>query len=74
MSIPDVDAEFLLDFLARLLNTPSPTGYAERAIALTEETLAQFPELKLSRNRKGALLADWPGASSAAPPRADRTR
>jgi putative aminopeptidase FrvX len=67
MTIPDIDTNFLLDFLARLLNTPSPTGFAEKAIALTEETLAAFPELILRRNRKGALLAEWAGDTETAP-------
>lgn len=61
MTFPDIDTTFLIDFLSNLLNTPSPTGYAEKAIALTEETLSAFPQLKLVRNRKGALLAEWKG-------------
>ncbi len=36
MTLPNIDVETLVDFLCRLLNTPSPTGFAERAIALTE--------------------------------------
>jgi putative aminopeptidase FrvX len=67
MTIPDIDTHFLLDFLTKLLNTPSPTGYTEAAIALVEETLRSFPELSLQRTRKGALLATWPGAQSNAP-------
>lgn len=61
MPLPTVDVPFLTDFLTHLLNIPSPTGIAEKAIAFTEETLADFAELKLSRNRKGALLVEWPG-------------
>jgi putative aminopeptidase FrvX len=67
MTLPDIDTNFLIDFLTRLLNTPSPTGFAEQAIALTEETLAAFPELTLRRNRKGALLAEWGGDAETAP-------
>jgi putative aminopeptidase FrvX len=67
MPLPSVDIDYLVGFLTRLLNTPSPTGYAARAIAVTEETFAQFPELKLTRNRKGALLAEWPGAERITP-------
>jgi len=59
--IPPIDTTYLLDFLTGLLNTPSPTGLAEPAIAYTEKALAAFPELKLSRTRKGALLVTWPG-------------
>lgn len=67
MTLPDIDANFLIDFLTRLLNTPSPTGFAQAAITFTEDTLKTFPELKLSRNHKGALLAEWPGEAATAP-------
>ena len=65
--LPELDTPFLLDFLERLLKIPSPTGFAEDAIAFTEETLAALPELTLSRTRKGALLACWEGAQNTAP-------
>ncbi len=67
MTLPAIDKPFLLDFLTRLLNTPSPTGYTEAAINLVEETLSAFPELTLLRTRKGALLATWQGTQSDAP-------
>jgi putative aminopeptidase FrvX len=60
-NLPEIDTQFLLDFLSKLLNTPSPTGLAEPAISLTEQALKSFPALKLSRTRKGALLATWAG-------------
>ncbi len=60
-NLPEIDTQFLLDFLTKLLNTPSPTGLAEPAIALTEEVFISFNGLKLSRTRKGALLASWSG-------------
>jgi putative aminopeptidase FrvX len=64
---PEINTQFLLDFLTKLLNTASPTGLAEPAIALTEQTLKSFPALKLSRTRKGALLATWPGKRDDSP-------
>lgn len=67
MTLPTIDTNFLLDFLTKLLNTPSPTGYTEAAIALVEETLRSFLELSLQRTRKGALLATWRGVQSDAP-------
>jgi putative aminopeptidase FrvX len=67
LPLPPVDMQFLLEFLTGLLNTPSPTGYAHRAIAFTREALAPFPELKLALTRKGALLATWPGSAANAP-------
>ncbi len=67
MPIPEIDTDYLLTTLTTLLNTPSPTGLAEEAIAFTETALRQFPALELSRTRKGALVATWPGAHSDAP-------
>ena len=60
-NLPEINTPFLLAFLTKILNTPSPTGLAEPAIALTEETFKAFKELKLARTRKGALLASWTG-------------
>jgi putative aminopeptidase FrvX len=59
MSLPTLDQDYLVDFLVKLLNIPSPTGFAEPAIALVEKELSQFSQLKLARTRKGALLAKW---------------
>ena len=59
MSLPTIDSEFLLTFLSGLLNTPSPTGLAEPGVAYTEQALMTFPELTLTRTRKGALVATW---------------
>jgi putative aminopeptidase FrvX len=66
-ALPEIDTPFLLDFLSRLLNTPSPTGMAHAAIDLTEAELKAFPGLRLSRTRKGALLASLPGEREDAP-------
>ena len=67
MSLPTIDTVYLQDFLSRLLNTPSPTGYTRQAIALTEGCLEAFPFLDISQTRKGALVAAWPGRSSSEP-------
>mgnify|MGYP005815031381 CR=1 FL=1 len=67
MALPKIDTSCLLDFLVRLLNTPSPTGYAEQAIALVEQELQAYPALALRRTRKGALLAAWEVEGSRAP-------
>jgi len=66
-TLPEIDFPYLLDYLTRLLNTPSPTGFTEPAISLTEQTLKAFPFLKLTRTRKGALVASWPGSRTDAP-------
>ncbi len=60
-NLPEIDTPFLLDFLPKLLNTPSPTGNAEPAVAFTEQALKSFPALTLGRTRKGALTATWRG-------------
>jgi putative aminopeptidase FrvX len=67
LNFPSIDTEAMVDFLVRLLNTPSPTGFADQAITLTEEALAPYSDLRLSRNRKGALLAKWAGSAETAP-------
>jgi len=66
-TLPEINTPYLLDFLTKLLNTPSPTGFTEPAISLTEQTLKAFPFLQLSRTRKGALVAVWPGERADAP-------
>ncbi len=67
ITLPSIDSEYLTSFLTRLLNTPSPTGFAGRAIEITQEALSEFRGITLSTNRKGALLAEWPGESATAP-------
>jgi putative aminopeptidase FrvX len=67
MSLPPVDEKYLLDFLTRLLNTPSPTGFTDQAVEMCAQTLAALPGLQLTRTRKGALLAVWPGERADAP-------
>lgn len=66
-SLPPIDTASMLNFLTRLLNTPSPTGYTQAAIDFVETELSLFPELTFSRTRKGALLATLPGESDSAP-------
>ncbi|MCJ7661815.1 MAG: M42 family metallopeptidase [Anaerolineales bacterium] len=67
MSLPTVDNAYLQDILLDLLNTPSPTGFTERVITQIEQLMMAYPFLNLSRTRKGALVAEWPGRSEAAP-------
>lgn len=59
MSLPTIDQEHFAKFLVDLLNIPSPTGFAEPAIAFVEKELSQYKQLELSRTRKGALIAKW---------------
>ena len=67
MQLPNIDTDYLLNFLSDLLNTPSPTGFADRAIARIEKNLQAFSDLELFRTRKGALVAVWPGKAEEAP-------
>jgi aminopeptidase len=67
MSLPAINQEYLIDFLVKLLNVTSPTGFAEPAIAFVEKELSQFSQLQLSRTRKGALVAKWEVESGEAP-------
>jgi putative aminopeptidase FrvX len=67
MPLSTTDLNYLEETLVRLLNTPSPTGFAYRAIEEVDQMLAKFPELQRSRTRKGALVANWPGKTSDTP-------
>ena len=67
MSLPAINQEYLVDFLVKLLNIASPTGFAEPAIAFVEKELSQFSQLQLLRTRKGALVAKWEVESAEAP-------
>lgn len=60
-TLPAIDTPYMIDFLVRLLNTPSPTGFSSQAIALVEQELAAFPEVRTEWTRKGSLLAFLPG-------------
>ena len=59
MSLPKIDETYFTNFLVDLLNIPSPTGFAEPAISFVEKELSKYKQLKLSRTRKGALVAKW---------------
>ena len=67
MPLPAIDLDYLVDVLVNLLNIPSPTGFAEPAIAFVEKELSQFSQLKLMRTRKGALIAKWEVVSDLPP-------
>jgi putative aminopeptidase FrvX len=67
MTIPEIDRDYLISFLTKLLNTPSPTGFTHEAIDFTKQALSAFPNIDLRLNRKGALVGIMPGARSDAP-------
>jgi len=63
MKLPEIKTDELIDFLVDLLNTPSPTGFTDRAIALCEEALSGLPGITLAQTNKGALVGTWQGQS-----------
>jgi putative aminopeptidase FrvX len=65
--LPAIDADYLLKFLVDLLNTPSPTGFAGKAIDAVDRAMQEFSFLSSTRTRKGALVTTWEGANSDAP-------
>lgn len=67
MTLPSIDQTYLLDFLVGLLDTPSPTGYTEKAIVYLEKAFADFPDVQVQRTNKGALLVTLPGEREDAP-------
>jgi putative aminopeptidase FrvX len=66
-TLPKIDTAYMIDFLTGLLNTPSPTGYTDAAVEYTENALAQFPDIKTRRTRKGSLVATLAGERQDAP-------
>ncbi len=62
----NINLEATVDFLAYLLNIPSPTGYYVEAIPFVEQSFQalNIPGLTISRTKKGALMLKWSGASS----------
>ncbi|MCC6188135.1 MAG: M42 family metallopeptidase [Anaerolineales bacterium] len=62
----EIDLDRMQTLLIELLNTPSPTGFTDRALDYLEGALAHLP-LEVCRTRKGTLVATWPGRSASAP-------
>jgi putative aminopeptidase FrvX len=65
--LPPIDENYLVKTLVELLNTPSPTGFAEQAIEVVERTMKEFSFLSIERTQKGALVATWEGMGSDTP-------
>ena len=61
-----IDVQQMAAFLTGLLNTPSPTGFTQRAVTYMEAALSPLP-LLLRRTHKGALVAEWAGLQQDAP-------
>ena len=63
MTLPAIPMDAILEFLVGLLNTPSPTGDTEQAMAYVEQAVGGLP-LSVSRTLKGGLVLTWPGDST----------
>jgi putative aminopeptidase FrvX len=61
-----IDQDYIKDMLVNLLNTPSPVGFTQDAMALIENALIELG-LEPQHSAKGFLLADWSGKESNAP-------
>jgi putative aminopeptidase FrvX len=61
-----IDVESMVCFLVDLLNVPSPTGDAGRAIALVQERFGALPVTQRVTT-KGALVCTWEGSQADAP-------
>ena len=57
-----IDTDKMVDFLVRLLNTPSPTGDTARAMRVVQEAFEPFP-LEMGFTPKGILVGTWPTAN-----------
>lgn len=55
-----INVDKMVDFLVGLLNTPSPTGDTDRAIAYVQDAFAAFP-FAMQQAPKGFLVGTWPG-------------
>lgn len=67
MKLPEIDSTYLQSTLLEILNIPSPTGFAEQASEAVSMKLEAFPSITLHQNRKGTVIATWPGKSTARP-------
>lgn len=67
--VETVDMDRILSFLSGLLNTPSPTGYHEEAIAFVTSRFRSvgLADLELVKTNKGALAATLQGESDTSP-------
>ncbi len=66
-TLPSIDEAYLISTLTGLLNTPSPTGFVNKAVTFVEAELRLNPEIAFIRNHKGALVATWPGEKADQP-------
>ena len=66
MPLPSIDEDYLKSTLTGLLDTPSPTGFAQWAIRYVEDSLKELGVAAVL-TRKGALTATLAGREATAP-------
>ena len=64
--LPKINVDKMVEFLVGLLNTPSPTGDTDRAMAYVQKAFADLP-IPLALAPKGFLVGTWPGEKADAP-------
>ena len=64
--LPKINVDKMVEFLVGLLNTPSPTGDTDRAMAYVQKAFADLP-VPLAQAPKGFLVGTWPGEKADAP-------
>ena len=63
MKILPIDQRYTQDILFRLLNTPSPSGYTDRAVHLVADELDRLG-VPIELTRRGAIRATLKGEHS----------
>ncbi len=61
-----IDVDKMVAFMVGLLNTPSPTGDTEQAIAYVKDAFVHFP-FSMTVAPKGFLVGTWPGEAGERP-------
>ena len=64
--MPSINMDKMVDFLVGLLNTPSPTGDTDRAMAYIQTAFTDLP-VTLEKAPKGFLVGAWTGENQTAP-------
>lgn len=66
MTTLKIDVQDMVEFLVGLLNTPSPTGYHELAVAYCQQAFADLP-FSFEVGCKGLLVGTWDGQDDSHP-------
>lgn len=69
MTVLNFDVDAMTDFLVKLLEAPSPTGYHAEVMPVVEKTFTDldFPNTSITTTNKGALVIHVKGEDDSAP-------